>query len=720
VRRLAPYVATAIASTICGAFLLDLGKADLRVPIDYGGDSLLFSLIVKSVVDHGWYWTNPNVGAPEGLVFHDFAVSAHDTVHLLLIKLMALPLHDWALVLNLYFILGFPMIALSAMAVFRHFRVDARAAIIGSILYSCLPSRLLKGEGHLFLDTFFQVPLAVMMILWVTGEDPPLMRERGESRWPSVELRRRRSIAALALSALIASTSAYYAYFTVCLLVPAGAWASFARRSLCNALSGVALAGAVVVGLAANGLPTTIYHATHGANHEVGERGSWEAELYGLKISNLLLPVPGHRLAPLRELKARYERKEPLRGEGSGTSLGAVGAIGFLVLLGSVVAGRQSEKARATLLRPLGILTLLALLLGTVGGFGSLIALVISPQIRTYARLNVFLAFFSLFAVVLLLERLLERRPGPASWLLPGVLLLGLLDQGSVFATRPYEATKSAFASDEEIVRRIEASVPGAAIFQLPYMAFPETPAVHEMQPYDPIRPYLHSRTLRWSYPAMRGRPADRWLRAVSDLPAARLLAAVSANGFAGVLIDRAGYEDRATAVEASLRTALGAPLVSENGRLAFYSLAGYRPPPQAQGPPGSIDCGNGTCGTSDCGLLASGKSLSAGESIVSCDGRFSLTIEDGELALGGAGCAEKGGSCWRSGSAGHAGAHAVMQEDGNLVVYGPGCRGANGSCWDSGSAGHGGASLAVQNDGKVCVLGPTCRGPEGPCWCSP
>jgi hypothetical protein len=215
----------------------------------------------------------------------------------------------------------------------------------------------------------------------------------------------------------------------------------------------------------------------------------------------------------------------------------------------------------------------------------------------------------------------------------------------------------------------------------------------------------------------MRGRPADEWLHTVSNLPTARLLATVSVNGFAGLLIDRDGYDDRATTVEASLRSELGvAPVVSENGRLAFYSLVGYRARLPAQGSAAWIACSNGKC---DCGLLASGKALAANQSILSCDGRFSLTMEDGDLVLRGTGCEEKGGSCWRSGSAGHAGAHAVMQEDGNLVVYGPGCSGANGSCWDSGSAGHAGASLAVQNDGKICVFSATCHGPEGLCWCS-
>ena len=53
-------------------------------------------------------------------------VSAHDTVHLALIRIMALASHDWALLFNLYFLLGFPLIALSALAVFRRFGVGTQ------------------------------------------------------------------------------------------------------------------------------------------------------------------------------------------------------------------------------------------------------------------------------------------------------------------------------------------------------------------------------------------------------------------------------------------------------------------------------------------------------------------------------------------------------------------------------------------------------------------
>jgi phosphoglycerol transferase len=577
--------ATAVGLSVFAAVgLLQLSRADLRVPFDYGGDALLMSLVVKSVVDYGWYWSNPSLGAPFGFELRDYPFAAHDSFHVLLIKMMSCFTHDWALLFNLYFLLGFPLITLSAMAVFRHFRVGYRPAIVGAVLYSFLPSRLLKGEGHLFLDSFYQVPLAILIILWVCDEHPPLVplpetvHDRRVAWWPGLEVRRRRSVAALLICGLVASTSLYYAFFTTCLLAFGGVWASIVRGSMRNVVAGFTLAGAIVVGMAANGLPTIVHHVRHGPNAEVGERLPWEAETYGMKIAQLLLPVDGHRLPALRRMKDQYNERTPLGGENGTTSLGLVGDVGFLLLLGAVLTGWRSERSPDDLWRPLAALNLVAVLLGTIGGFGSLFAWLVSPQIRGYSRLGVFIGFFALFAVVLLLDRIRGHRPRLVDLVLPVILVVGLLDQVTPLAIRPYAAVKKQYASDANLVHRIEASFPGGmAIFELPYMTFPEPQGVNDMPDYGPLRPYLHSRKLRWSYPAMRGRGGDAWARDVSEREPGRILEALADAGFGGVLVDRSGYVDRGAAVEAEFRTVLGnEPIAGVDGRLVFFDLAEF------------------------------------------------------------------------------------------------------------------------------------------------
>jgi phosphoglycerol transferase len=418
-----------------------------------------------------------------------------------------------------------------------------------------------------------------MLLLWVCGDDPPLAGRPRDAVEPDAtrRSRRRRTLAALAICVLSAGTSSYFSFFTICLLAAGGLWASVERRSPRNLVAGVSLAVVILGAMAAFGSPSIVYHLRHGTNREVGRREAHEAEHYGMKIAHLLLPVDGHRVTELRNLKQRYNSAGPLNNENSSTSLGFVGAIGFVALMGAVVSRRHA--AQRQVVRSLAVLNLVAVLIGTIGGLGALFAFLIDPQIRTYSRIAVFIGFFALFAAMLLLDWLLRRRPRAGLVALPIVLVWGLLDQASLRASRPYESQKRWYASDRDLVRRIEDRVPsGAAIFVLPYVSFPENPALLGLTSNDQFRSYLHATRTRWSFPTMRARNGDLFLRETSAQPPAEMLRTLVATGFDGVLIHRDGYADDGSGIEQALIGAVGvAPLVSQNGRLSFIDLTEYR-----------------------------------------------------------------------------------------------------------------------------------------------
>jgi phosphoglycerol transferase len=581
-RALAEYGGAGGLSLLAALALLRLATADLRVPFDYQGDALFFAMLVKSVIDTGWYLTNPLLGAPGGLELHDFPMA--DSFHLFLVKIFGVFSSDWALLFNLSFLLGFPLITMSALAVFRHFRVPYGAALVGSLLFAFLPSRLIKGQGHLFLDSFFEVPLALMVLLWVCSEEPPLIRAGGAAGWGALDLRRRRSWVAILICAFTAATGLYYAFFVGCLLVAGGMWASMRRRTFRNLAAALALTGVIVAVLAAHGLPTWVYRLRHGPNLEAAHREPYGAEIHAMKITQLLLPVEGHRVEPLRRLTAVYNAQAPLTNENAFTSLGVVGGIGFLFLLVVQLLGPRGDRPREELFRPLAALNLMAVLLATVGGFGSLFALLVTPQIRTYSRMNVIIAFLALFSVVLLLERLGRWRPRLGAAVLPLVLGVGLLDQATVRAVRRYSTVAQAYREDADLVRQIAATVPsGGMIFQLPFIRFPEQGPVHQLGDYEQVRPYLHtsarSHPLRWSYPMMRGRAGDAWASVVAERTTAELVTTLSDGGFEGILVHRSGYSDAAAAETiAALRALLEVePLVGADGKLLFFSLAAHR-----------------------------------------------------------------------------------------------------------------------------------------------
>ena len=573
------YGGVALAACAAAVLALRLWRADLRVPFNYRGDSVFFAMMVKAVIDHGWYLTNAQLGAPGVLALHDFPQA--DGIHLLLIKLLSCFSTDWALLFNVYYLLGFPLIALSAFAVMRHFRVATGPAFVASLLYAFLPSRLMTGEAHFYLVDFYQVPLAILLALWVAGDDPPLLAPGANvGAWRSrLVLRRGRSIAAIAIALLISGAGVYYAFFAGVLIMLSGAWSAVERRSPRHALAGVAIVGFILAGLTVQSIPTLLYHRAMGPNPAAATRPVGEAEAYGLRIAPMLLPARHHRIAALAAVSRRYEQATAIHGEAASTNLGAVGAVGFLILLGMLVwRGRAAETHpnsshtpslragvagdREPLFSALARLNLTALLLATTGGFGALFALLVSPQIRTYARMHVYIAFFALFCVALLLDRLWRTRHRAGVALTAVIAFVGLFDQTTLVMVAPYAQRARAYRADAAFVHALEARLPaGAQIFQLPYLRFPESGGLPgtKLMDYDPLRPYLHSRALRWSYPTMFGRPGDAWTNAVADQPAPELVRTLSDVGFDGILVDRDGYADDGAAIVAALTAELGA-----------------------------------------------------------------------------------------------------------------------------------------------------------------
>jgi phosphoglycerol transferase len=572
---LVEYALAAGVSVAAAVTMLKLWDADLRVPFGDYGDVNLYAMAVKAVVDHGGWITIPELAAPGRLDLCDFPY-ALDWGHFVPLRVLALFTSNWAVVFNLYFLLGFPLITISAFAVFRHLGVPAIPSIAGSVLYSFLPVRMLRAEGHLPLNTFFQVPLAVLVMLWVCAEAPPLIGRRGDGGWRLDG--DRRTLASVGICLLVASTGIYYAFFAAVLLVIAGSWASAEHRTWRHAAAGTALAGLVGAGSVAGLLPVFLYRSRHGVNPDVARRIPEEAELYGMKLAQLLLPVRGHRLAVLSRLTDHYNAVSPVRSD-DGSALGFVGSLGFLALLLYVARRPRPGERYGEVLRALAVLNLAAILLATMGGFGALFAWLVSPQIRAYSRMVVFVGFLSLLAFFLLLDRGSARWPWIAR-VAPVVLLAaGLLDQASRQAVRPYRSIKAAFASDGDLIQHIEERAPrGAMVYELPFVTFPEGSGVEQIGGYDLLRPYLHSRSLRWTFPAMRERYEDHWTRRIAEEEPSRMVADLAAADFEGILIDQPGYADGGAALRATMSGLLDAPPeVSRDGRFAYYSLAALK-----------------------------------------------------------------------------------------------------------------------------------------------
>jgi phosphoglycerol transferase len=153
------------------------------------------------------------------------------------------------------------------------------------------------------------------------------------------------------------------------------------------------------------------------------------------------------------------------------------------------------------------------------------------------------------------------------------VLVVGVFDQTTKAQIPPYDVIEADWRADAAFFRTVEQELPdGAKVVQLPYEPFPEPPPGSLNYGYEPAKAYLHSRDLRWSYGAMRGR--EDWAAANASKPAPELVAAARNAGFAAILLDRLPYGAQAPTVEAEFQRLLGRPpTVSSNMRWAFFRL---------------------------------------------------------------------------------------------------------------------------------------------------
>jgi phosphoglycerol transferase len=507
-QSLAAYAGAVLASLVLLAGVLKLWRADLNVPFAYAGDALFYQTCVKAIIDKGWYLDNDAVGAPAGLDMRDFPLG--DNLHFLLLKLLAVPARSVARTYNFYFLLTFPLSTLATLVVFRRFAVARLPAVIGSLLFAFLPYHFLR-LSHLFLASYFLIPFVVMVALWIYLDEGPFHHRAHATGLPRRRLGGPRSLGSFAIAVLVGSAGIYYAFFACYFLLLAGLFAALARRKVHPLAASVLLIAAIVASAAANLSPAVVYKLTRAANPEAVQRSPAQAEFYGLKIAQLLLPVSHHRLPLVADLKARYNRSPtPLVNENDSASLGILGGLGFVLLLGRLLY-RRSAPAGLTVLDGLAFLNGSAVLLATIGGVGSLFSFLAVSWIRCYNRISIYIGFFALFTVTLVLDRVARRfaRSWKTRVLGAGALalLLGaaLFDQTNASFIPAYAQIKQEVGADADFIRSIEAAVPAQAmIFQLPYVAFPEsarsTPGFRD---YDHFRAYLQSRSLRWSYGTM-------------------------------------------------------------------------------------------------------------------------------------------------------------------------------------------------------------------------
>jgi phosphoglycerol transferase len=473
-----------VVATLALPLVAELGDS-LRVPLTYQGDALLYMPLVKSLHETGDYWTNPRMGAVEGFELYDFPMP--ESGHFLTLRLLGLATGDWVVTFNLFILMQFPLAALSATWVARRFGAAILPAAAAGVLYAYVPHQTLLFHQHVFLACMYPIPLALWLAVRVFQGASFVTRDSATGRvarpWVTGRL-----VVGVAVCAMVSCTGAYYAFFAAALLAVAGVSAVLVRRTVTAPLPAVGFVLLLAAGVWLNLLPHTQHLKAHGPN-PVLKRTAVDANSWALRPAELLLPSPNHRSKKLAKVSAGYTESFHWTVNPNTVALaplGAVGAVGLLVGLFAVL--RRPVAGDDGAAKAVGVLLVVALLVAAPGGFGPLFSHFVSPWIRCYHRMSMFVAFLAHVSLALALSRLV---PPTAGWVRRsvvggcclGLVGVGLYDQTPRTVTPSFAARRDLFQSEREFVGTVERELPvGAAVFQLPFMAYPEPGVVGEIE----------------------------------------------------------------------------------------------------------------------------------------------------------------------------------------------------------------------------------------------
>jgi phosphoglycerol transferase len=543
---------------------------NLDYPFAYSGDNLFSSWLIQRL-NEGWIFNNPRCGYPFGSNFLDYPVP--DLGSLLALKTLVIIFDDSIKAVNLYFLLGFPFVFIVTYIINRKFELSPLLAFVSSVLYAFAPFHFMR-LGHLFYTWYFVVP-----IFYYIGYK---LFSAKSFRMPS----KKYCFLYFLLLMFLSSFGVYYALFGVIIIGLSGLVGSFRSGEKVNFLVASIIVVCISLGVLFTITPNLIHKYRNGVNPEVAARSPSESEIYAFKMAQLILPRPGHNITKLATITNKYNQTFPLINENAVSSLGIIGTCGLIILFFAtllILSGRAIDIR----FRFLSITVFILFLFGTIGGFGTLFALFISPSIRAWNRVSIFISYGTILAFFIVFQKSIKSffkiNQNFISILFAlTVLIIGLYDQVSFPDINANYFIKTNFEADKKFIDAIEKTLPdGATVYQLPYMAFPEVPPINNLPDYALGVGFIHSKHLIWSYGGMKGREGDLFYRTLSKEPIEKQVDIIKKLGFAGIYIDRRGYEDNGTAVISDLTRLLGVPptLSREDGQSVFFLLPNHVKP---------------------------------------------------------------------------------------------------------------------------------------------
>lgn len=550
-----------VGIAVTGILAILYGKISLSYPLIYqGGDELGVFYCVKNIAENGLSLVNPNVGGVSGADMFDYPYS--DKLSFLMVKIISIFVDNPYKIINLFYFSNYYIIAFIATLVSRKLGVSRINSGVVGILYAFSPYIQSRYE-HMWLVPYFTIPLACYLSLNII---------RGKISEEEDRKKKMRFFwSGMMIAFLCSFTGMYYAYFSCALFATAMAIRIFNinGKSVKREIYPLCYICSTILGVVINVLPNIVYWRINGINpdSELLKRNNGDAEIYGLKLVQMILPRTEHRIDFFRRITAGYNNHNPLINENVTAAIGIVASIALVFSLVILFTGSKKYK-------DISYLNIATFIIATIGGLGSIISVAVNIPMRCYNRMSLVIMFLSLLLLGFLLDELKYKfKHFFVVFVSICVLILGVYDQTVNFGSNDSESLSSV----QGLMKQIERTTnEGDMIFVMPYDDWP-SPKI--LGSYGHFIGYIETEGLHWSYGAMQGREEALWQSFVSKCDPPEMIEKLKYAGYDGIYFDRtlytAKYGPETAAYEISnITKAVGRePLVNNDTSKYFWKF---------------------------------------------------------------------------------------------------------------------------------------------------
>jgi len=475
-----------------------------------------------------WHFTNiPQLGAPHDANWNDYPVMEKPLF--CLAGLMAKMIGIFAAA-NLTVLLGQVLAAVSFYAACRMLNYSWIWAFAGALIFAFARFAFAHGLHHIMITYYWHLPLCLVVILWMMDKE-------------GIGFGERRFIFALIVAFITGIQNIYYTNLFAQFVLFAGLVQGW-RHGWRATWPALAIIGTAAAAFLLMNLNTIFYQLIHGPNTAAIVRVYAWMEIYGLKMVDLVVPPSDHPF-PLFALWGTAHLKNLVLSAGEGFASGYLGIFGLGALAWLVVVSLRRVIEQEKL--PIETFLILWIFLyAEVGGINGVLGTLGFQLFRAATRYSIFILCLVLMYAVGQLSSFPWKKTYMAYEAAILILLIALWDQmPPQVSAQELKDTAQAIASDRHFTERMEEHLPpNAMVFQLPIIPFPETPGAG-IGAYDHFRPYLYSRSLRFSFGSDKGRPEEAWQSRLSQLSFREAVDQLENYGFSAIYLNRDGFPDR-------------------------------------------------------------------------------------------------------------------------------------------------------------------------------